>query len=55
MSQTMPTYTFKLLDDGGGLTDDTGLRLANSKAAYGYACDVAHEIMVKRRFATRNL
>jgi hypothetical protein len=41
----MPTYTFKLLDDDGGVTDDTGLRLPNTKAAYGYACDVALELL----------
>ena len=50
----MPTYTFKLSDDGGGLTDDVGLRLADSKAAYGYACHVAHEMMAHREAATRS-
>jgi hypothetical protein len=50
----MPTYTFKLLDNGGGLTDDIGLRLPNSKAAYGYACGVALEMMDHREVATRS-
>jgi hypothetical protein len=50
----MPTYTFKLLDDGGWVTDDTGLRLPNTKAAYGYACDVALELMDHREAATRS-
>lgn len=50
----MPTYTFKLLDDGGGLTDDVGIRLPNSKAAYGYAYDVALEMMDHREAATRS-
>jgi hypothetical protein len=54
MRQTMPTYTFKLLDNGGGLTDDIGLRLPNSKAAYGYACGVALEMMDHREVATRS-
>jgi hypothetical protein len=50
----MPTYTFKLLDDGGGVTDDIGLRLPDTKAAYGYACDVAFELMDHREAATRS-
>ena len=50
----MPTYTFKLLDDGGGVTDDTGLRLPNTNAAYSYACDVALELMDHREAATRS-
>src|SRR5215470_9447806 len=54
MRQTMPTYTFKLLDDDSGVTDDLGIRLPNTKAAYGYACDVAHEMMDHREAATRS-
>jgi hypothetical protein len=50
----MPTYTFKLLDDGGGVTDDIGLRLPDTKAAYGYARDVAFELMDHREAATRS-
>jgi len=50
----MPTYTFKLLDDDSGVTDDLGIRLPNTKAAYGYACDVAHEMMDHREAATRS-
>jgi hypothetical protein len=50
----MPTYTFKLLDDGSGVTDDLGIRLPNTKAAHGYACDVAHELMDHREEATRS-
>ena len=49
----MPTYTFKLLDDDSGVTDDLGIRLPNTKTAYGYACDVAHELMDHREAATR--
>src|SRR5262249_7459587 len=49
----MPTYTFRLLDDAGELTDDLGVRLPDSKAAYSYACDVAHEVMDRREATTR--
>jgi len=41
----MPTYTFRLWDDSGGVADDLGLGLANTKAAYSYARDVALELM----------
>ncbi len=50
----MPTYTFRLLNDGSGVTDDLGMRLPDSKAAYGYACDVAHEVMDHREVSTRS-
>lgn len=50
----MPAYTFRLLNDGDGVTDDLGLRLPNTKAAYDYACDVAHELMDHREEATRS-
>jgi hypothetical protein len=49
----MPAYTFTLLNEGAGVTDDTGLRLPNTKAAYDYACDVALELMDHRETATR--
>jgi hypothetical protein len=50
----MPAYTLRLLDDGGGVTDDLGLRLPNTKAAHDYACDVALELMDHREEATRS-
>src|SRR5215471_6771083 len=50
----MPTYTFRLLDDSGGVADDLGLRLADTKAAYGYARDVALELMDHREATTRS-
>jgi hypothetical protein len=50
----MPTYTFKLLDDGSGVTDDLGIGLPNIKAAHGYACGVAREMMDHREAATRS-
>src|SRR5215472_5723597 len=50
----MPTYTFRLLDDSDGVADDVGIRLPDSKAAYGYACDVAHEVMDHREATTRS-
>ncbi len=50
----MPTYTFTLLNDGSAVTDDLGIRLPNTKAAYGYACDVVFELMDHREAATRS-
>ena len=50
----MPTYTFRLLDDSGGVADDLGVRLPDTKAAYGYACDVALELMDHREATTRS-
>ena len=50
----MPTYTFRLSDDCGGVADDIGIRLPDSKAAYDYACDVAHEVMDHREATTRS-
>jgi DNA-binding transcriptional regulator PaaX len=49
----MPTYTFRLMDDGGGVADNVGLRLADAKVAYCHACDVAHELMDHREERTR--
>jgi hypothetical protein len=49
----MPTYTFRLNDDNGGVEDDTGVSLVNTKAAYLYACDVARELMRCREQNTR--
>ena len=50
----MPTYTFRLLDDSGGVADDLGLGLPDTKAAYGYARDVALELMDHREATTRS-
>jgi hypothetical protein len=50
----MPAYTFRLLNDGGGVADDLGIRLPNTKAAYDYACNVALELMDHREEATRS-
>jgi hypothetical protein len=44
----MPDYTFKLRDDGGGIADDSVVSLPNDEAAYGYACDVARELLQGR-------
>ena len=43
----MPTYTFRLLDDSGGVADDLGLGLPDTKAAYSYAPS-ASEIIGRR-------
>jgi hypothetical protein len=50
----MQRYTFKLADDGGGIEDDTGVNLPNTESAYGYACDVARELMHHREQRTRH-
>ena len=50
----MPTYTFRLLDNSSGVADDLGVRLPDTKAAYGYACDVALELMDHREATTRS-
>ena len=50
----MPTYTFRLLDDSGGVADDLGLGLPDTKAAYSYARDVALELMDHREATTRS-
>jgi hypothetical protein len=50
----MPAYTFRLLNDSDGVTDDLGLRLPSAKAAHDYACDVALELMDHREEATRS-
>src|SRR5215469_3943942 len=50
----MPTYTFRLMDDGGGVADNVGLRLADAKIAYCHACDIAHELMDHREASTRS-
>jgi hypothetical protein len=50
----MPTYTFRLMDDDGGVADNAGLRLADAKVAYGHACVVAHELMDHREARTRS-
>jgi|ERR1043165_6697256 hypothetical protein len=50
----MPTYTFRLLDDSGGVADDLGLGLPDTKAAYSYARDVALELMDHREANTRS-
>ena len=50
----MPTYTFRLMDDDSGVADPVGLRLADAKVAYCYACEVAHELMDHREARTRS-
>ncbi len=50
----MPTYTFKLRDDDGGVEDDTGINLPNAESGFGYACDVVHEMMARREKTTRH-
>jgi len=50
----MPTYTFKLMDDDGGVADDVGVRLADPKVAYCHACVVAHQLMDHREARTRS-
>lgn len=50
----MPTYTFRLMDDDGGVADNVGLRLADAKVAYCHACVVAHELMDHREARTRS-
>jgi hypothetical protein len=53
-SKKMPTYTFKLRDDGAGVEDDIGINLPNADMAYGYACDVARELMRRRERRTQH-
>jgi hypothetical protein len=50
----MPTYTFKLRSDAGGLADNTGAALADKASAYRYACSVARELMRCREIETRH-
>jgi hypothetical protein len=50
----MPTYKFKLSDDGGGVGDDFGVSLPNAQIAHRYACDVARELMDHRERRTRH-
>ena len=50
----MPTYTFRLMDDDGGVADNVGVRLADAKIAYCHACVVAHELMDHREVRTRS-
>jgi hypothetical protein len=50
----MPTYRFKLNDDGGGVEDDFGVSLPNAEIAHRYACDVVHELMTHREQRTRH-
>jgi hypothetical protein len=49
----MPIYTFKLVDDCGGVEDNTGVNLASAEVANQYACDVVGELMNRREDATR--
>jgi hypothetical protein len=50
----MPTYTFKLCDDGDGVEDDAGVSLPDANIAYVYACDVVRELMSGRERTTRH-
>jgi hypothetical protein len=50
----MPTYKFKLIDDGEGIEDDVGVSLPDAEIAYRYACDVARELMDHRERKTRH-
>ena len=50
----MPTYKFKLIDDGEGVEDDVGVDLPDAEIAYRYACDVARELMDHRERKTRH-
>jgi hypothetical protein len=49
----MPTYTFKLKNDGAGVEDNIGINLPNADMAYGYACDVIRELMRGREQRTQ--
>lgn len=49
----MPIYTFKLIDDCGGVEDDTGVTLSSAEVANQYACDVVGELMKCREAGTR--
>jgi hypothetical protein len=50
----MPTYTFKLRSDAGGVADNIGTALADNASAYRYACSVARELMRCREVETRH-
>lgn len=50
----MPTYTFKLLDDDGGIEDECGVSLPNAEIAFRYAGDVVSELMDHREQTTRD-
>src|SRR5207302_3765937 len=49
----MPTYTFKLRSDAGGVADNVGAALADNASAYRYARSVARELMRCRESQTR--
>ena len=49
----MPTYTFKLRSDAGGVADNVGATLADNASAYRYARCVARELMRCRELQTR--
>jgi hypothetical protein len=49
----MPIYTFKLIDDCGGVEDNAGVTLPSAEVANQYASDVVGELMNRREDATR--
>jgi hypothetical protein len=54
LGEALPTYTFKLSDDSGGVEDDTGVSLLNNEVARHYACAVVRELMNCRELRTRH-
>jgi hypothetical protein len=50
----MPIYTFKLIDDCGGVEDNAGVTLPSAEVANQYASDVVVELMNRREDATRS-
>jgi hypothetical protein len=49
----LPTYTFRLRNDGRAVEDDAGIALADNASAYRYARAVARELMRRREVQTR--
>src|SRR5262249_39015505 len=50
----MPTYKFKIRNNGDCLADECGIVLSDAATAHRYACKVARELMRCRETATRH-
>jgi hypothetical protein len=49
----MPVYTFELRDGDRTIEDGSGVNLPDREHAFGYALDVARELMERREAQTR--
>ena len=52
-AMNLPTYTFRLRNDGCAIDDDIGIALTDNASAYRYARRVARELMRCREIKTR--